>query len=173
MEIPEISFNILKFLMDGSTYKSATLTCKLWHTICSTDLRWMIAKYSNHLWTLIKMYPNIAEREYNWDWQGISANPNTTWDLISMSLNATKPWDWSGISRNPNITWEIISMSLTTNNVNWDWSEISWNPNINWDIVCSRASENWNWNGISENPNITPEIILGNLDKPWNWYGIS
>ena len=73
--------------------------------------------YTNHLQILIKLYPDKP-----WDWHGISANPNITWDIISSHRD--KPWDWFWISYNPNITWDIIQ-----NNPDkpWNWNEISCN----------------------------------------------
>ena len=35
-----------------------------------------------------------------------------------------KPWNWNGISANPNITWEIIQNNPDKN---WNWNCISWN----------------------------------------------
>src|SRR5271154_4592474 len=95
----DIIYNILQWIPDGTTYKIATLVCRLWHQICREELRWMIAKYSNHLWTLIDKYP------YNkWNWYEISRNPNITWRIIEE--NPKWNWDWRGISANPNITWD-------------------------------------------------------------------
>ena len=45
--------------------------------------------------------------EKKWNWDGISSNPNITWDIIIRD-NPDKPWNWYEISRNPNITWDII-----------------------------------------------------------------
>src|SRR5271170_6559704 len=124
----DISLNILQFLRDGTTYKTATQVCRLWHTICREDLRWMIAKYSNHLWTLINKYPDTK-----WYWHGIWYNPNTTWEIICMSLTATnskisseRSRYWDDISANHNITWEIISENPDNP---WNWRAISYNPN--------------------------------------------
>ena len=142
----EISFNILQWIPEGTTYKTATQVCRLWHTICREDLRWMIAKYSNHLWTLINNYPDAK-----WDWCGILSNPNTTWELIrahvSENLSDDK-WNWHWISQNPNITWKIILENLDKP---WDWDWISKNPNITWEIIKSHPDKEWNWRAISWN----------------------
>src|SRR5271170_2334277 len=137
----DISLNILQLLRDGITYKAATQVCRLWHSICSTDLRWMIAKYFNHLWTLINKYPNKK-----WNWSAISYNPNTTWEIILRNPN--KPWDWNWASQNPNITWEIISGNP---NKLWNWYAISQNPNITWEIISENPDKPWDWLGISRN----------------------
>src|SRR5271154_2745445 len=104
-QIYEISLNILQWMREGATYKSATRVCRLWHTICSTDLKWMVAKYSNHLWTLINKYP-----DKKWDWSALSQNPNITWEIISR--NPDKPWNWIVMLCNHTITWEIILRKL-------------------------------------------------------------
>src|SRR5271168_2563663 len=121
----EISLNILQLLRDGTTYKAATRVCRLWHTICREDLRWMIAKYSNHLWTLINKYPDVK-----WDWCDISSNPNTTWEIILE--NPDKPWNWYWMSNHLNINLEI---ALENPNRLWDWYWISRSPNITWEII--------------------------------------
>src|SRR5271154_7028219 len=97
----DIIYNILQWIPDGTTYKIATLVCSLWHQICREELRWMIAKYSNHLWTLIDKLPDKP-----WYWSGISGNPNTTWDIIGSRTTYTclrENWDWRWISSNNNI----------------------------------------------------------------------
>ncbi|NDC83981.1 hypothetical protein EB093_10060 [bacterium] len=40
-----------------------------------------------------------GESGFTWNWDGISQNPNITWDIIQANLD--KPLDWYGISRNP------------------------------------------------------------------------
>jgi hypothetical protein len=39
-----------------------------------------------------------ANPDYKWDWNGISANPNVTWDIIH--TNPDHKWNWWGISSN-------------------------------------------------------------------------
>src|SRR5271170_3989494 len=92
---------ILSFLPDGTTYKVATLVCQQWHTICAGELRWMIAAYSNHLLTLIKMFPNA-----DWNWYEIIKNPNFT--LSEIVKCHDKPCIRIILFENPNITWEFI-----------------------------------------------------------------
>ena len=74
-------------------------------------------KLTNHLWTLIMLYPNN-----DWDWASISSNPNITWENIQ--THSDKHRNWYGISRNPNITWEIIQ---THPDKPWIWYAISYN----------------------------------------------
>ena len=99
-----------------------------------------VAKYSNHLLTLLKLFPNES-----WNYYEVSRNPNITWDIIfnDPSLLCIKSrWIFPGLTRNPNpltTGWNIIK-----NNPNkardWDSYELSRNPNITWDIVKNNPS---------------------------------
>ena len=154
---------IFSFTDTGSTFKKILLTCKRWYTLQTKVFPKGKSMFSNHLITLLKFFPHKP-----WNWQGISCNPNITWDLIY--ANPDKPWNWYKISSNPKITWDIIN---TNPDKPWDWVKISFNPNITWDIICANPDKPWEWFGISCNPNITWDIICANPDKPWEWFGIS
>jgi len=117
----------------------------------------------NHLTLLLLLNP-----DKRWDWNGISENPNITWEIIKENPN--KDWSWWYISRNPNITWEIIKANP---NKPWNWHGISSNPNITWEIIKANPNKPWSWYGVSCNPNITWEIIKTNPNKDWNWSGVS
>ncbi len=41
-----------------------------------------------------------------WDWDGISSNPNITWNTIE--ANPEKPWNWYWILQKKDITWKMI-----------------------------------------------------------------
>jgi hypothetical protein len=58
----------------------------------------------------------------NWDWYGISSNPNIT--MKDINDNPDKPWDWDFISKNPNITMKDI---LENPDKPWNWYVISRN----------------------------------------------
>ena len=108
---------ILKYIDDGATYKSAIWTCKrFWKYFESRHIEY-VRKYSNHLWTLIKMFP-----DKKWDWFRISFNPNTTWNIIVN--NPQYNWYCPGISTNPNITWDIV---VNNPQYNWSFSDLSYN----------------------------------------------
>jgi hypothetical protein len=66
----------------GSTYKSLIFLSRQTQQVGYKF--WIDAKdrLANHLWTLIKMYPNVK-----WNWDDISANPNTTWKIIQENLH--------------------------------------------------------------------------------------
>ena len=159
-EISEISSNVLQWIGEGSTYKFATLVCRLWHRICSTELQWMVSSYSNHLLTLIKHHPDIL-----WDWNWLLQNPNTTWEFIQSNLDKIPSDEWWWMSCNPNITWEIVRTNLHRS---WDWGGLSRNPNITWDIIDFYSDSFSVGDFVSQNPNITWEIVEANSHRYWN-----
>ena len=65
-----------------------------------------------------------------------------------INANPDKNWDWNGISRNPNITMEIINKNLDKP---WKWFWISHNPNITMEMINSNPDKPWDWNSISCN----------------------
>jgi hypothetical protein len=73
-------------LRDGAIYKSLIF---LNRSILAK------AKLANHLWTLIKLYPD------KWNWAAISMNPCTTMKLIE--LNLQMPWNYYAMSYNQNV----------------------------------------------------------------------
>jgi len=50
------------------------------------------------------------------NWDGISSNPNITFEIVE--AHPDKPWDWEGLSLNPNITFEIVE---TYPDKPWNW----------------------------------------------------
>ena len=61
-----------------------------------------------------------AHLDKDWDWVGISQNPNLTMEFInsrSESANPDKPWNWMYISSNPNITMDFIERNI--NKIDW------------------------------------------------------
>src|SRR5271154_1494345 len=105
-QISDLVLKILAFIPDGATYKATTLVCQQWHTICAGEFRWMIAAYSNHLMTLIKMFP-----DKNWNWQTVASNPNLPLGEITGYDKAQ--WDYEEVIYNPNMTWECIKNNLS------------------------------------------------------------
>ena len=93
----------------------------------------------SHLIYLLEQFP-----DKEWNYNGLSANPNI--DLKYILNNPDKPWNWSWLSSNPNITIQDILN----------------NPDKPWD---------WDWS--SRNPNITIQDVLNNPDKPWDWVELS
>ena len=156
----EIYALIVAYLSSGKTVESWSKVNRHFKSLITREIEDM---HTNHLWTLIKLFPNKS-----WDWSWISANLNITWKIIRD--NPGKRWTWDYISMNPNITWDIIRDNPDEE---WDWEGISRNPNITWEIIRDNPDEDWDWYEISKNPKIRWEIIRDNPDKPWNWYWIS
>ena len=75
-----------------------TSVCKLLNSFNTAEQR---TKRSNHLLTLIKMYP-IAD----WNRYSTSQNPNITISIVKE--NPDIQWSYKFLSNNPNITWEIV-----------------------------------------------------------------
>src|SRR5271170_4311862 len=75
-KISELVEGVLSNIDCGSDYKSVVRVCKLWRERAQ---EWGAAvdRFSNHLQTLIKMYPY-----WNWDLEELSRNPNITWEFI-------------------------------------------------------------------------------------------
>ena len=89
----------------------------------------------------------VLKYEHNINWNGLSSNPNITWDIIKENLD--KPWDWRRLSYNPNITMDIIKDNTEQP---WDWYGLSLNPNINWDIINETLNGPRDWFELSCNP---------------------
>ena len=71
-----------------------------------------------HWFQYIKDNPNE-----DWDYDGLSENPNITWEIVQ--ANPTKPWDYDDLSENPNITCEIVQANQ---HKPWDYKNLSYNP---------------------------------------------
>lgn len=84
----------------GSLYKNLIFLNKRLNKIGQIHWNDAVDLLSNHLMTLILMYPDVS-----WDWNQLSKNPNITFEHVKTHLN----WRWNGISlsNNPNITYEI------------------------------------------------------------------
>jgi hypothetical protein len=138
---------------------------------CSHLHQKMFYKLQNHLWLLIKLFP-----DKDWDWGAIGGNVNTTWDIIKENID--KPWNWTSIGLNPNITWDIVQTNQTFptgsrkgEKIPWDNYYLLSNKNFTWEIISKHLppKDFDEWNNLSYNKNITWKIVKENLDKPWFW----
>ena len=77
----------------GSTYKFVVTVCKFWNKIMITKFPKKYLELTNHLLTLLKLFPNK-----NWNWTYLSGNPNITFEIVKSNHN--KNWNWSYLSRN-------------------------------------------------------------------------
>ena len=69
-----------------------------------------------------------------------------TWEIVVN--NSDINWDYDGLSGNPNITWEIIQANPDKP---WSYDYLSSNPNINWDIVEDNPDKPWNYVALANN----------------------
>ena len=99
-----------------------TSTCKTLNSLNTVSER---AKRSNHLLTLLKMFPDKP-----WDCNWLSKNPNITWEYIC--ANPEIEWNYYWLCMNKNITWEIVQAHP---NRPWNYKNLSRNSNITWEIV--------------------------------------
>ena len=77
-------------------------------------------KQVEHEWNV--KYKNFIENNLDkpWNWGSLSANINTTFDMVVDHLD--KPWDWYNLSFNPNITLDNV---LAYPDKPWDWEWLS------------------------------------------------
>lgn len=86
-----------------SSYKSLRLVCSDIRNYYEKVNDYVIDKYSNHLLTLINMFPDT-----DWNIKGIGRNKNVRWeDCVFFSWKGMKKFH-SGLSLNPNIKLERI-----------------------------------------------------------------
>ena len=157
----DILSEIISHVTEGSTYKSCALVSTAWHKAARANSH-MIEGFTNHLWTLIKYWPDKP-----WDWYRLSAHPLITFDIVRNHMEL--PWNWSRVSQNINITMSIIEAHPY---LPWDYQWISLNPNITTDFILSH-SDKLNWDSLSQHNKITGEFVLLHKDLPWNWMWLS
>ena len=121
MDTIDILREISKYIPKGS-WKNFIFSCKSCY-LSNSDSE--VDKRSNHLWTLVTMFP-----DKDWDWYGISKNPNITWEIVNNNRN--KKWTWFALSMNPNITLDIVRENP---NITWHSSGLSSNPSMTIDII--------------------------------------
>jgi hypothetical protein len=138
---------------------------KRFNLAVNRDIQTSINQHSNHLWTLIKLFPDAK-----WDWQLVMVNRNTTWDIVQ-----TK-WSYEWVSANPNLKWQTV---LDLAHMPWNWRDISANPNISWNDIKNNldlpklhnAETDWDWNELSLKADW--QYIANHLDLPWNFAYLS
>src|SRR5271165_5817971 len=126
MEISEIALNIFRWIDQGSTYKAVLFTCRNWYDLLAGDHEDRVDKYSNHLLTLIKMYPDKS-----WNWFEVYRNPNTT--LAFAKLTNKK-------SYGPGKDQPITEKDILDNVGIWDWDILSSHPVITWNFVLAHRA---------------------------------
>jgi len=132
--------------------------------------------------SVVELHP-----EWPWDYDGLSENPNLTWEIVQKSPH--QPWNYYKLTIHPCVTWKIImdhpelpwKFSLFVRNPNATWEilqqhpEIEWNYSlaaeshhiVTWEIVCSHPEIKWNYSALSRNQNITWSHITSRPPKFW------
>src|SRR5271170_7906976 len=138
----EILTAISSRILEGSTWKAFTQTCK---SVYKLNTIVAINKYSNHLATLLNTYPG-----WKWDMEGLSRNPSLPWSFVE--AHQYLKWDMNGLSSNLNLSWSFVEAHRDWK---WDMYRLSSNPNLPWSFV--EAHRDWKWNVVelSGNPNLS------------------
>lgn len=109
---------------------------------------------------------------WDWDWYGLSRNPNIQEDFIKKYIN--KNWNWEMLSKNTNIRFDFIFENLDKS---WNWGNLSRSPYINEEVIerGEKLGITWIWDcwGLSNNPNVTTRLVKKYLNKNWDWKCLS
>ena len=134
-----------------------------------------IKKYSHKPfnWKIISAHEcikweDIIDNDLPWDRQGVSLNPNITWQIVK--TNPDYKWCFKMLSANKNITFNIIKNNL---NYNWCSEYIAKNDNVTFDTMKNDFILKNYMRYFSANRNLTPKIIMDNPDINWNFNEIS
>ena len=104
-------------------------------------------------------------RRWNWNYEGLSSNPNLTIDYIRFYLKNKDNWDlmnsaqWNG--------------RIEESQTNWNWERISKNSAFTMDHIAVNSDLPWEFVFVSLNPNVTIEFVLDNLNEDWDWNELS
>ena len=173
-----------------------------WWLSCNSNITWEIVENNFKIDPTKDLLDSLLpESPIKLSWDGLSHNPNLSWDIVQKYIDA--PWDWCRLSSHKNMTLDILQ-STSTNHYKWDPTGLIDNPNMTWefiennmilfddilipenkwlllsrfpgvttDIIERYIDKPWNWNALSYNRNITWDFIEKHLDKNWNWSVLS
>lgn len=147
-------------------------------------------------WLALSMNPNIdikfveENMDLPWNWEGLSANRNVTFEDIKRHIDDFEP-DVFGIAKitiddvknNPTIPWNeylsknsnisIADIEANIDLVDWNWWEMSSNQTVTLAFVLSHDPDAWNWAELSRNKGIKIEDIEANMDLDWEFDMVS
>ena len=175
MELPpEVWTLVADSIDDGSTWKSWILVCRMFSDM---NIEEKILKHSNPLWSLIKKFPDA-----DWNWVGISQNPNTTYEIVIQNLD--KPFDFATLASNlkfpVDFLYEAAWIYLNWNGLNpFDKMLFQFHYNIIEHIVSLSSNlwltapfvrnyRNLSWNMYKVTSNICPRTIDINESMMWD-----
>jgi hypothetical protein len=169
--------NNLHYLPNSRSIKRLNMTIADSH-----KLNTQIDHHSNHLWTLIKLLPDV-----DWNWSQIMINSNTTHELFMQHIDRV---NWSKVHKWPNLTLDIIDankhrsfkqeythcecFTIEYALANLDKViDISYNPNLKFEhLLNPKLYPILNWTIVSSLGIVTLEHI-DTVDLPWNHDGLS
>src|SRR5271170_8162430 len=125
LKIDDIINIIIGFISEGATYKTARLVCRQWQGICDRNHGYCVDRFSNHLLTLLKLYP-----DKNWDWCDVMFNKHTTVEWVKDNIHR----DVSNYSHNNTFNPKIFEEISIADPI-WNWHAISKSINITWDFI--------------------------------------
>jgi hypothetical protein len=99
--------------------------------------------YSNHLWTLIKLFPDAP-----WDTRDVISNKNTTCDLL---INNPRFLDWKNMACCHNLTIEFIEANI---NMDWNLADLTVHKAVTIEFILAHPEIKWDKLSIPSNPNI-------------------
>lgn len=141
--------------------------------------------------TIIQQYYSLSEEllnKYQWNWAGLSSNPNLNWTDEFIEQNAVK-LNWYDLSKNKGIKWtedlilkyeakdfillsdfsdsaalvwtdELIDKYKKESEWYWDWEGLSRNPALPWSIkFFQKHFDKWNWGA---------DGLSSNPNLPWS-----
>jgi len=198
LDLCDIIDVIFRLITSAKQYKTLSSLNRLWYTI-SKNHDYYIDRFSNHLATLMKLYPGKT-----WCIYSLSSNPNIDEDFVRKNANIIKrkPGVLNNLSANPAITWDMIC------SIDIPWTSISENPNITYDIYLANNTYAYNWDlgillkhcpftptlikyiedyntrpesaivasiymAMSINPNLPFQLVINNPTKNWNFAALS
>ena len=126
----------------------------------------------------------LARPDLPWDYEGLSANPNTTLRLVDAMPDA--PWDYGLLGSMPTLKLEDVRARFgrgwligLTDHINmqallcqpqlpWDWHGVSRSPHLDIAAVAQDPSLPWDWDEINCNPAVTLRHVHAFPHLPWN-----
>jgi hypothetical protein len=153
MEYDDILESILGWIDSGSTWKSCLWVCHRWNLLAAAVHPTGRAKFANHLWTLVRMFPGAS-----WNCDLISADPNTSYGQLCAEKRS---WNLYDILENPNISWGTIEWFIANESDVFSgvdisegyerenlYDEISVSPSVGWSVIVKNPDAEWNWGVI-------------------------
>lgn len=152
----------------------------------SKSVQRVVSTPSMRLMELVNKYPDM-----NWDWVGLSMNPNITYDDIK--TNPDKPWNRPGFTYNPNIVikspkltiWKLIKSLFTRKPdpiefiqpITYEYNTFQYKYDKAINVACHMETypdkTAFDWYNISKHSGTIFANVKAYPNKPWDWVGIS